>query len=35
MNGELVLSGYRLFEPVHINLQAITISGPYRLYLIL
>ena len=28
MNGELVLSGYRLLEPVHINLQAITIVVP-------
>lgn len=28
MNGELVLSGYRLFEPVHINLQTITIVVP-------
>lgn len=25
MNGELVLSGYRLLEPVHINLQTISI----------
>ena len=28
MNGELVLSGYRLFEPVHINLQTIPIVVP-------
>ena len=28
MEGELVLSGYRLLEPVHINLQTITIVVP-------
>ena len=28
MEGELVLSGYRLLEPVHINLQTVTIVVP-------
>lgn len=28
MDGELVLSGYKLLEPVHINLQDITITVP-------
>ena len=28
MEGELVLSGYRLLEPVHINLQTVTIMVP-------
>lgn len=28
MEGELVLSGYKLLEPVHINLQTVTIMVP-------
>lgn len=28
MDGELVLSGYKLLEPVHINLQDVTIVVP-------